>query len=210
VKNLLFTILKEIKKESEHRLPGTFNTHAIGVVETIAENYTKLPADVKGLLSSIFESVSDVAKKAAAVLDDPNRDILDDYPLLFNVTQMEIVKDMISMIAANYNKLPQNVTNFLSKISKINLLTLDVANFILVNYDKLPENPKNLLYDMLRKREPESGVRLEQNQKGWGIMNDLIYNDSIPERTKNELLLDVSRWVPIPKGWRTDQTDIFK
>jgi hypothetical protein len=86
------------------------------------------------------------------------------------------------IVASNFDNLPENVQNLLSKIPDNKQTAGMVAFAIAANFDKLPENVQNLLFKLADNKETAVGVAYALTEKF----------DELPGNVRNELLVKLS------------------
>jgi hypothetical protein len=82
-------------------------------------------------------------------------------------------------VAANFDKLPDNVRNLLFKLADDNEAAYYVAKSVAANFDKIPENVRN-----------EILLKLAENKgSSWYISNAISrYSDKVSDNVRNEIL----------------------
>ena len=155
------------------------------VLKVVADNFDKLPEDVRNLLFKLSEKDETAKWVALAVAGNFNKLPEGIRGLLFKLSgKKDIAKDVAIAISHYFDELPEDVRNkLLIKLSENDKAAKDVAWVVVQNFDKLPEGARN---ELLLKRS--------ENDEVAGDVALIIaeYFDKLLEGVRNELLLKLS------------------
>ncbi len=133
------------------------NDHVSGsVARAVAENFEKLPEEIRNLLMVLAKKDSEVAGFVVAAVirnfDNLSREMRN--KLLFSLAKREekrIAIRMVGIIVDNFGRLPRYIGNQLLVFAKREDMAETVAYAVAKNYEKLPENIRSLLGELATK-----------------------------------------------------------
>ncbi|PKP58145.1 MAG: hypothetical protein CVT89_03320, partial [Candidatus Altiarchaeales archaeon HGW-Altiarchaeales-2] len=136
-RKIFCNVLKELAKK---------DSAAWYVARAVANNFEKLPDDVRNLLFELAEKDSAARDVARAIVDNFDKLPEDVRNLLFELAKKDsAVRDVAQAVANNFNKLPDDVRNkLLFELAKKDSAAWYVAQAVAENFDKLPEDVRNL------------------------------------------------------------------
>ena len=153
----------------------------------IGPNFDKLPDDVRNEFMLKLSEKDDIFWSVANVVAG-NFDKNPEYikSVLYSErdeTVWAVTKAVAFALAYNFDKLPGNARNLLSKLSENDETAWHVAKVIVYNFDKLPNDVRN---ELLLKLSEKKGA-------AWYVAKTVAHNfDKLPENLRNELLLKLS------------------
>ncbi|MBU7028025.1 MAG: GNAT family N-acetyltransferase, partial [Theionarchaea archaeon] len=188
------------------------------VARAVADNFNRLPENVRNLLFNLSEKDEAAGEVARAVADNFNR-----LPenvrnkLLFNLSEKdEAAGEVARAVADNFNRLPENVRSaLLLTLSEKDEAARRVARVVADNFNRLPENVRNKLLLNLSEKDEAAGEVARAVVDNFNIvpkeMRNLLFDfpqkneaarevaravvdnfNSLPEEVRSELLLTLS------------------
>jgi Mg/Co/Ni transporter MgtE len=176
------------------------------VASAVANNFDKLPEDVRNLLFKLSEKDVAAWDIAWAVIYNFDKLPEDVRNLLFKLAEKDKAAWVVAYaVAANFDKLPEDVRNLLFKLAEKDEAAWAVASEVAYNFDKLPEDVKNLLFKLSEKDKAAGAVaytvaanfdKLPENVRNllfklkaaWAVSHAVAVNfDKLPENVRNLL-----------------------
>ncbi|PKP58147.1 MAG: hypothetical protein CVT89_03335, partial [Candidatus Altiarchaeales archaeon HGW-Altiarchaeales-2] len=147
--NIFGNVLKELAKK---------DSAAWYVARAVANNFEKLPDDVRNLLFELAKKDSAAGGVAQAIVNNFNKLPEDVRNLLFKLAEKDsVAEDVARAVAKNFDKLPEDVRNLLFKLAEKDSAAGDVARAIVYNFEKLPEDVGNKLLFELAEKDSAAG-----------------------------------------------------
>jgi Mg/Co/Ni transporter MgtE len=187
------------------------------VLKVVADNFDKLPDDVRNLLFKLSEKDETAKWVALAVAGNFNKLPEGIRGLLFKLSgKDDIAKDVAIAITHYFDELPEDVRNkLLMKLSEKDMAVEYVSLVVAENFDKLPEDVRNLLFRFSENDEAAGHVSRaiaiyfnklpddvrnllfklseKDDRTAWNVARDVrTYFDMLSEGVRNELLLKFS------------------
>jgi len=153
-----------------------------GVTWIVAENFSKLPEEVRNKLLLKLSEKGEVAPHNVACAVAENFSKLPEEvrnKLLLKLSKKDVAARYVARaVAENFDKLPEEVRNLLFKLSERDEAAGGVIQAVAKNFDKLPEEVRNkLLLKLSEKDEAASDV-------AWAVAENF---DKLPEEVRNLL-----------------------